>query len=798
MKPSISQLSKHVSRLRQDNRKLKSALKRIDKASESQHFGGTWGNYSREDSFVPVKSEDYLQLYESYFHVFACVDAIARNLAKLPFRIYRLKSLSGTKDRRGEEITDGPFWNLFNQPNQFTSGYNLFYGMIAFLKLVGITYCEKVGSDPANPSQLWSLRPDWMRILPDAKNLIAGYEYTVDGKRINYKPEEILRIKTWHPRSEFYGLSTVSPAKDSIITDLYASKYSKQFFKQGGHLDWYITSKEEVGEEAYKRLKAEAKTRFGGLDRAFEPAVLDSGLEIKELGGTPDRNVLRPQRDLSREGVCEVYGVPVLMLALPNETHYNNADIQYVFFWEQTAQPVGREIEDTINRDILWPLDMEGAFDYSQVQCLQPKISELANTTKTLIDAKAMTPNEARAKILIKAFPDIQPLEGGDTFPQPQLQGFGFQPPVAKSFDLGLILKIIEMTKGGEGSGHHEHYPAPEGRGSSPSIKPEDIASIEKDIVSGQFIEAFDKLRKHGLSVEEVTRIIHSARRNSNLKPHLDREGIRCRKGRVDLVKALTSHRNKMVEYVYKGIEKVIGEGYSDYGKAVNAVVGLNLKKLAFVKKDMVAEAILSMDPVTKAMAKKLLQVEKSKIRDIVQAEYQRAKGTEPDEATLGQLDAKLSTQLDKIVDKSMGQVEETAKNRVSQHLTDMLNSDASVESIQKDISSLLGNSEEYAGQARTIARTESLKFVETSRFQSLADMGFSEKEWFHSGHDKPREGHLALDGAVVPMNEPFVNEDTGNELLYPGDPNAGAEEDANCGCTFAEHVAAAVDEGGD
>jgi HK97 family phage portal protein len=810
---SLTKLSKKISTLQKSNRQLRTSLKNISKATESRHFGTGYNSYSREDAFRPVSAEDYMMLFENYTHVFACVNVIAQNLAKLPLRLYNLNSKSATSDKRGDEVTDGPMWSLINRPNPMMTGYGLIYSMVAFLKLTGNYFGEKVGSNSAEPVELWTLRPDWMRILPDPVKMISGYEYYVDGSVIKYTTEEILRIKAWHPRSELYGLGIISPAANSIITDLYAMQYSKSFFKQGGHLDWYMTAKEEISDESFKRLQQEIRTKFSGMSNAHAPAVLDSGLEIKELGGSPDRNVLLPQKTLSRDEVCEAFGVPALMLGLPNETHYNNADAQYLYFWEQTEQPVGREIEDTLNRDIFWPMNMECAFDYSQVKVLKPNTSVIMTSAKTAVDGKFMTPNEVRELVLKDVFPSLEKLPDGDTFPQAaspfgggNVGNFGNNAPsesaipqLGKSVGVSIdtVLKLIEHVKGGIGSGHVGHYPAIEGRGSSKAITKEVIDEIEKDVIHGRFLDAFDKLRMHGLSTEDVNSIMEAARKRSRLDEHLNTHGIRTKK--IDLIKKgqVIAHRETLLKTVYPKILKVIGDHYTEYGEAVLKVVN-GVSKIAFVKKDMVSEAIKSLDPVTKKMAQELLKMQKSLINPIIKAEFERAKSSQIDPDTLTQISDKVGEQISKRIDKSMGYVSDTAKSRVEKHLTDLLASDADTATIAKDIEGLFfGAGEEYAGQAQAIARTESLKFTESARFDALSGMGFDEKEWFESGHEHPREDHAAIDGEVVKMGDPFsVKDDTGYELMFPGDPNAGPDAIMNCGCTFAEHVAAAVDEG--
>lgn len=76
-------------------------------------------------------------------------------------------------------------------------------------------------------------------------------------------------------------------------------------------------------------------------------------------------------------------------------------------------------------------------------------------------------------------------------------------------------------------------------------------------------------------------------------------------------------------------------------------------------------------------------------------------------------------------------------------------------------------------------ARLESFAQRDAERGDKLR-MG---KEWRHSVAPdmSPRPGHVKLNGTVIPVKEKFVDEETGDELLFPGDPDA--DESATTGC---------------
>lgn len=61
------------------------------------------------------------------------------------------------------------------------------------------------------------------------------------------------------------------------------------------------------------------------------------------------------------------------------------------------------------------------------------------------------------------------------------------------------------------------------------------------------------------------------------------------------------------------------------------------------------------------------------------------------------------------------------------------------------------------------------------------------EKTWSATMDDRTRDAHRELDNQTVPLNEPFVNEI--GEIMYPGDPDAAAENTWNCRCSMVTQL---------
>lgn len=91
--------------------------------------------------------------------------------------------------------------------------------------------------------------------------------------------------------------------------------------------------------------------------------------------------------------------------------------------------------------------------------------------------------------------------------------------------------------------------------------------------------------------------------------------------------------------------------------------------------------------------------------------------------------------------------------------------------------------------QARRFGLTETLRAHSVAREESIQQSpACGNKEWCHTGayKNEPRPNHVAMDGQVVPKDQPFELRGRDGKLyypIYPRDPILPASESVNCHC---------------
>ena len=163
--------------------------------------------------------------------VYRCVNLISKGVASVPWRLYR----------GNEEVTSHPLLDLLHKPSPRQGGSAFMESLIGYLLLSGNSYVEAVPSGSnRQPAELYSLRPDRMRLIPAPTGLPAAFEYTVhDQKRlIPADPIEgksnVLHLKLFHPLNDWYGQSPLEAAAVAIDQHNAVACHNLSLLQNGG------------------------------------------------------------------------------------------------------------------------------------------------------------------------------------------------------------------------------------------------------------------------------------------------------------------------------------------------------------------------------------------------------------------------------------------------------------------------------------------------------------------------------------------------------------------------------------
>lgn len=298
---------------------------------------------------------------------------------------------------------DHPLAALLERPNPFWTATEMWRATETYLLLWGSAFWGIEKDETGRISELWPLRPDRMRVLPDERRYIRGFVYEHNGPRIAYLPDEVVWFRHFNPLDEFAGLSSVAPARVGIDMATEAATFNRNFFSNSATPgDLAITSEQTPTEEEVAEFYDRWESRFRGSKRSHRPILLSSGMDIKRVGLS--------QRDMefiaglrwSVEEVSRVFGVPKAFLADLKEATFANINAEERFFWRNTLVPELRMLQAEVNRSLTPHFAPGGGlrveFDLGSIEALQDAEGERVDRLVKLLGAGVLTVDEVRER----------------------------------------------------------------------------------------------------------------------------------------------------------------------------------------------------------------------------------------------------------------------------------------------------------------------------------------------------------------------------------------------------------------
>jgi len=387
------------------------------------------------------KGNAYLQAYSEISWVYAAVRLIAQNIAQTILRLYQIKN-----DGTWEEVDEHDALKFLRRPNPFLTKYDLFMITAQNLELVGEAFWLLLKDKHKNILGIVPLNPTRMELELDnglPKRWIYGTER---GNGVPLDPDDLVVFRYPNPINPYRGLSPLKAVAISGDTDLYASKWNRNFFYNAAAPTAVVKTDKPLTKEAFQRTKTQIQKMYQGLDNAHKVILLDNGLEFKPVQLAHKDMQFLELRKFTRTEIAAIFGVPLSKLGISEEVNRATAYINDYTFAKNTLTPKLKLIADSLNYQYL-PHFGEGlvfAFD-----SVIPQDEEF-ETKKYIEFAKQgiMTINEIRDEL------GLPPVDWGDRPFNPNLlMNAGMEAPKKKSVDrLRYWRKIVQKQDQRENS----------------------------------------------------------------------------------------------------------------------------------------------------------------------------------------------------------------------------------------------------------------------------------------------------------------------------------------------------------
>jgi len=271
--------------------------------------------------------------YQNCSTVYSCVNERAGGAAGIPWVLYR-KTIS--KDTRKEKIDEHPLIDLIRRPNPQEGQSAFIMKTMAFYLIGGNSYLTRVGPENKPPLELYSIRPDRMKVLPgNAMNPIRGYRYTVSGNKNDFSNEEILHLKMFHPLNDWYGLSPIEVAAKEVDIAAMSREWNMKLLQNDCRPPGGIVVEGKLDDKQRELIEKRFTERMAGYKNVGRPPVLEGGIKWEPWAITPkDMDWLNSDKVNMRK-ICSIYNVaPELIGDAENKTYSNYQEARKALYIE--------------------------------------------------------------------------------------------------------------------------------------------------------------------------------------------------------------------------------------------------------------------------------------------------------------------------------------------------------------------------------------------------------------------------------------------------------------------------------
>lgn len=312
--------------------------------------------------------------------VWACVRLVADTISMLPLHNFRVDA-GGVRT----PIPD-PAW--IERPDGVNTQADWVYMMVVSLMLRGCAPGEIIsrGFDGYPTAIRWhnydklgfDKGPDGRLIIrtPGGGTIDSGNQFLVQGYRMPGFP---------------LGLSPISYAATTLMTDAEVQKFALGYFKDALHPDSVITSDQAISQADSRSIK----DRIMELRGKREPLILGGNLKIARMAVTPDESQFLNTQKWSVATICRIFGVPPEMVAAEagNSMTYSNVEQRAIDFLKYSIQPWLTRIEGALASTLAGKQHLR--FDTSTL--LRTDLETTMRANAIGIASKQTTPDEARS-----------------------------------------------------------------------------------------------------------------------------------------------------------------------------------------------------------------------------------------------------------------------------------------------------------------------------------------------------------------------------------------------------------------
>lgn len=341
--------------------------------------------------------------------VAAAVRVISEAAATLQVRIME-RAQDGTET---EDVNHPIGVMLRGDVNPWTAGYELIRDLTADALCRdwgGLAYINRVGGEIR---EIIRYQPAAISVQYDPNT--GEPTYRLNGSVIS--PASVA-----HVRGPF-DKSPLNLAAEAIGAARVMEQHASQLFSNGARPGGVLRTPKSLGDEGVKKMIRAWRLAHDGAANTGKTAILWDDAQFQQLALNSVDSQFLELRKFQILEICRAFRIPPSMLFELDRATWSNSEQMGREFLVYCLEPWLRAIEAALTRALI-AREERGRFRIllDRDDLTRASLTERATAISSLISARVINPNEARAWL------DLAPYAGGDSFANPHINPTGTTP----------------------------------------------------------------------------------------------------------------------------------------------------------------------------------------------------------------------------------------------------------------------------------------------------------------------------------------------------------------------------------
>lgn len=301
-----------------------------------------WGNAFNtlmNSQNVPGKVAPTNNNATQFASVYACINVLSDDIAKLPWKSYKQTKNSIDKDSESDVS-----YVLNVRPNRFMNPFVYKKLVVTDVCTYGNHYSYISFNASGDIEELIPLDPSNVQIIVNRATREYAYRTQYKEKQVEFLPHEIYHVKALSTDG-IVGISPLQSIRQQMATMDIATNFNKRLIEKGGAPKGILEVETAIGADAKKK----ARESWERVNTNESIAIVDLGMKYKPIGISQEDMQFLEMMKFSQQQIASIFKVPLHKINDLTHATYTNIEHQSLDYVKNTLQPWVTQLEEEAN-----------------------------------------------------------------------------------------------------------------------------------------------------------------------------------------------------------------------------------------------------------------------------------------------------------------------------------------------------------------------------------------------------------------------------------------------------------------